>query len=217
MSVKKSMSEKFNAEKNKEKKAKEANEREALKKTAKEKAEKAKTSYCASDEEATSDTGSASEDTQRDSTEQSDTEKKATKKPKATRDNKKLAFYSRIEYAAHLMLAQKHLENDIISLVNAKFPDYTGKKFDKKECCRTRWMLKHNAVPGIEKDAAHYERMIEREGKLFNRLDAPKAKRSPKFTEENDPLSTIAGMDVHDYDEGKKVKKSKVKKEKVSE
>ncbi len=123
---------------------------------------------------------------------------KKSKAPAEKREGKAKAFRERITYAAKMVKAQKYTDEQIVAEVNEKFPQYVGKKFDKKECDRTRWMIKNNLIHGIITADWPYESCVEFEGKIYPRSKKPRPpkKSRAKVDPANDPLKKVAGVDV---------------------
>jgi hypothetical protein len=139
--------------------------------------------------------------------------KKAEKVSGEKREAKAKLFRERITHSAKMVKAQKYTDDMIVAEVNEKFPDYPGKKFDKKECDRTRWMMKNNLIKDLDTVDWPYERCVDVDGKIYPRTQKPKPpkKSRAKVTKENDPLANVAGVDVHSDDEGEAAPKKKQK------
>jgi len=109
-------------------------------------------------------------------------------------------------YCRNLLLERKYTDEQVLEKVEKKYPDG---KFKKQYIPCKRWDLNHDgARPPIEK-------MVKVDGKLIPKSKAPKkSKTKKKYTKDNDPLSKVAGIDVHSGK--KKVAKKKVAKKKVA-
>lgn len=107
-----------------------------------------------------------------------------------------------------LLLEKKYTDEEIFAKVSKAFPDKTVKQ---TYCNNWRHWINHlSGMKSTEKNPV--ERLYKHEGKLVKKSDMPKPERKAKkkYTEENDPLKKVAGINVHN--KNKKSAKKKVAK-----
>jgi hypothetical protein len=101
-----------------------------------------------------------------------------------------------------LLLEQKYTDEEIFAKVDKAFPGKTKQTY----CNNWRhWINKLSGMKSTEKNPI--ERLYKIDGKLVKKSAMPKPERKAKkkYTEENDPLKKVAGINVH----GKKKTASK--------
>lgn len=126
----------------------------------------------------------------------------AKKKNDAKRAAEKKEKGVSINQRVRELLAEKRFTDDqIFDKISNEFPD---KPFKKGYICCKRWDL--------AKIGKNYPSLVKHEGKLIPKEKLPKKtkSRAKKYSEDNDPLKKVAGINVHK----KKVKKSIKKKAK---
>lgn len=130
--------------------------------------------------------------------------KKGEKDKKVKKEKKVLErkpFALRVTYAAELCLEQRYTDEKIVDMVNKKFEDYDGKKYDQKEMGRTRWMLRNGKIKDVEIDGKKFGRLYEVDGKIYTKEELPKKTRAKKVKKEDDLLNNIANINVHDKEQ----------------
>ncbi len=94
-----------------------------------------------------------------------------------------------------LLIEQKYTDDEIFEKVSKAFPEKTV----KQTYCNN-WRHNLNKMSGSKEFAKNpIERLFKIDGKLVKKSVMPKKAKSPskKYTEDNDPLKKIAGINVH--------------------
>lgn len=127
-------------------------------------------------------------------------EKEKTKTPKTAKGPKPGSMIR------DLLLEQKFTDEEIFEKVDKVFPGKTKQGY----CNNWRhWINKLSGAKEFEKNPI--ERLFKVDGKLIKKSAMPKPERKAKkkYTEENDPLKRVAGIDVHNKPVAKKTAKKK--------
>lgn len=94
-----------------------------------------------------------------------------------------------------LLLERKYTDEEIYEKVSKAFPDKTV----KQTYCNN-WRHWINKLSGMSSTKTNpVERLFKHEGKLVKKSAMPKTERKAKkkYTEDNDPLKKVAGINVH--------------------